>query len=358
MLNQTPLISASAQHTALPSNSQNGSTTDSFSATLAKHIQDNAAQKTADTPKDATKNSTASKDSTKNSSATKNSPASKDSKNSKKTEHTKTVPPDTSLATITALPVNAALTPLKVTVSESNLKGGSAGLSAAAHAKADNAKLAANAQLKGKTAPLAADNKPWTGAVTKTTRVSTAKTNSSILDIKITPKSPSTAELPAPGMMPSTQLPQSGLPSSTPTGTLATPLNHSAWPTEFSQKINWMTNKQIQIAELHINPPDLGPMSVVLTIKDNQATALFTSQHSAVRDAIQNALPQLRDSMADNGIMLGNATVSDHPARDNNNNNFLNQHANQGEQRGEGDAVASISTTTIRQQNGLVDTFA
>lgn len=370
MLNQTPNIpsAATAQRpdAAKPSNTQKGSTTDTFSTTLAKHIKDKSAQKAADAPKDTTKNGTASKGSTNDSTASKDS-----AKGNKKSDHAKAITPDTSLATITALPVNAALTQLKITAtaSELNLKNGTASLSDAAQLKTDKLKLTTAARLKGDAAKLAPDGSNHDATASKTTLAATkievaitsaAKTDTSILNIKTAPKVPSTAELAPSGMLPSTQAPQSGLPPTTPaTSTIATPLNHNAWPTEFSQKINWMTNKQIQVAELHINPPNLGPMSVVLTIKDNQATALFASQHSAVRDAIQNALPQLRDSMADNGIMLGNATVSDQPSRDNNNNsNFMNQQSNNREQMGESEAAESISTATIRQHNGLVDTFA
>ncbi|MDP1996718.1 MAG: flagellar hook-length control protein FliK, partial [Gallionella sp.] len=70
---------------------------------------------------------------------------------------------------------------------------------------------------------------------------------------------------------------------------MTTPLGNNNWANEFSQKINWMSTQQNQIAELHLNPPDLGPLDVVLKVSGNQATALFTSPHGAVRDAVENA---------------------------------------------------------------------
>ncbi|HEU0282236.1 MAG TPA: flagellar hook-length control protein FliK, partial [Gallionella sp.] len=98
--------------------------------------------------------------------------------------------------------------------------------------------------------------------------------------------------------------------------TIATPLGNNGWADEFSQKISWISTQQNQVAELHLNPPNLGPLDVVLEISDNQATALFTSPHGAVRDAVENALPKLREILADNGITLGNTTISDQPPRD------------------------------------------
>ncbi len=141
---------------------------------------------------------------------------------------------------------------------------------------------------------------------------------------------------------------------------IAAPLGSSAWPDEFSQTVSWISTRQNQIAELHLNPPELGPMSVTLTINDNQATALFSSPHSAVRDAIENALPKLRESLADNGIMLGNATVNDQAPRDSGAGNFANQHPHT---RTDSVHTARTEPTSspamvTRRHNGMVDTFA
>lgn len=144
--------------------------------------------------------------------------------------------------------------------------------------------------------------------------------------------------------------------------TITAPLGHSAWPAEFSQKVSWISTQKNQVAELHLNPPDLGPINIVLKISDNQATALFTSPHSAVRDAIENAIPKLRESLADNGIMLGEATVSDQAPRDNS-ANHMNHRAysrttTDNTDTAESSALASLPLTTARQHKGMVDTFA
>lgn len=148
--------------------------------------------------------------------------------------------------------------------------------------------------------------------------------------------------------------------------TIATPLNSNGWADEFSQKISWMSTQQNQVAELHLNPPDLGPLDVVLKISDNQATAMFTSPHSAVRDAIENALPKLREVLADNGIMLGNATVSDQTPRDGNSAGFMNQRGDTPARReipgitseSTNASLSPIQLTPASRHNGMVDTFA
>lgn len=148
--------------------------------------------------------------------------------------------------------------------------------------------------------------------------------------------------------------------------TISTPLGNNGWAEEFSQKISWISTQQNQVAELHLNPPNLGPLDVVLKISDNQATALFASPHGAVRDAVENALPKLRELLADNGIMLGNTTISDQSPRDRSMNEFMNQGSGRGvrhEVSGiapepAGSLPVAAQTVTARRHNGMVDTFA
>lgn len=147
--------------------------------------------------------------------------------------------------------------------------------------------------------------------------------------------------------------------------TVSTPLNSPAWPDDFSQKISWMISQKNQVAELHLNPPNLGPLDIVLKVSDNQATALFASPHANVRDAVENALPKLRELLADNGIMLGNATVSDQSARDRAPQEFASRQSatsaggDSGKEVGEASVSGGLAPATSgRRHNGMVDTYA
>lgn len=99
-------------------------------------------------------------------------------------------------------------------------------------------------------------------------------------------------------------------PESLPALPVAPRVGSTEWGGAVGEKVVWMANQSHQVAELHLNPPNLGPLEVRLTISNDQASALFVSHHSAVREAIETALPRLREMLADNGIMLGNVTVS------------------------------------------------
>ena len=88
-----------------------------------------------------------------------------------------------------------------------------------------------------------------------------------------------------------------------------------AWDQQLGQKVVWMAAGGDQSATLTLNPPDLGPLQVVLTVTNDQADAAFMSAQPEVRQALEAALPRLRDMMAEAGIAFGNATVSDGAAQ-------------------------------------------
>jgi hypothetical protein len=91
---------------------------------------------------------------------------------------------------------------------------------------------------------------------------------------------------------------------------LQTPVGDSGWDEALGQRVLLMVSSQEQVAELSLNPPDLGPLQVTLSISNDQATATFVSQHADVRQALEAALPRLKEMMAESGINLGGASVS------------------------------------------------
>ena len=92
--------------------------------------------------------------------------------------------------------------------------------------------------------------------------------------------------------------------------TLQAPVGSSSWGDALGQKVVWMAGQQTQVAELHLNPPNLGPMEVRLSVSNDQISAMFVSHQPAVREAIEAAMPRLREMFADSGLTLGNTTVS------------------------------------------------
>jgi flagellar hook-length control protein FliK len=93
--------------------------------------------------------------------------------------------------------------------------------------------------------------------------------------------------------------------------TIQAPLRSVAFNQEFGDRLVWMATRHAQSAELTLNPPQLGSVEVRLSMNGNEAGAQFYSANPQVREALDQALPKLREIMAGAGITLGQATVSD-----------------------------------------------
>lgn len=138
-------------------------------------------------------------------------------------------------------------------------------------------------------------------------------------------------------------------------------LGAAGWDNALGQKVLWMASNQQQVAELSLNPPDLGPLQVVLSISDDQVSAMFISQQADVRQALEAALPRLKEMMADSGINLGNTTVSADSTRQ---QAESEQQNHSGARSGKGNGQMTMpgidaGANPIRSGgNSLVDTFA
>lgn len=96
---------------------------------------------------------------------------------------------------------------------------------------------------------------------------------------------------------------------SVPRFNVPTPVGSENWGADIGRQMIRMGADGHHVAELNLNPAGLGPLKVTLTMGDGQAQALFASAHESVRRAVEAALPQLRDTLAGQGIQLGQVSV-------------------------------------------------
>nr|WP_301288345.1 flagellar hook-length control protein FliK [Natronospira proteinivora] len=72
-----------------------------------------------------------------------------------------------------------------------------------------------------------------------------------------------------------------------------------------------MKGQGIDRAEIKLNPPHLGPLEIRVAVTQEQTSLLMSSQHALTRDALEQALPRLREMLQDKGLEMGDAEVSD-----------------------------------------------
>lgn len=143
------------------------------------------------------------------------------------------------------------------------------------------------------------------------------------------------------------------------TGSIAAPLGSPQWAPAFSEQMVQIGTQQggtLHHAELRLDPPDLGPLRVSISMQGDQATATFISPHASVRSAVEAALPQLMQALADAGISLGDTSVGEQDARE-----FAAENTRRGSGADTNDADdghAPAQAVVPARPRGLVDTFA
>ena len=144
---------------------------------------------------------------------------------------------------------------------------------------------------------------------------------------------------------------------------ISTHLRDSLWSQQFSEKIIWLSKNGQQSAQININPPELGPVQITLNLSGDQAKLVFASPHAEVRQAIESALPQLKEMLSATGISLGQTNVGANMAQQNPDNPY--QTGNGKRLTGENailpanDKALSMGASSVLQRGrGMVDLFA
>ncbi|SHK38566.1 flagellar hook-length control protein FliK [Marinobacter antarcticus] len=119
------------------------------------------------------------------------------------------------------------------------------------------------------------------------------------------------------------------------------PVNHAEWGDKLMGKLSWLTAKNLSVAEIHLTPPDMGPMEVRVRVHNDQATITVHAANPVVRDQLELHSHRLRDMLGEQGLSLAQFDVSD---------NSQNQRGEQG--AGDGDGSSSGSGAELSAADG------
>jgi flagellar hook-length control protein FliK len=88
------------------------------------------------------------------------------------------------------------------------------------------------------------------------------------------------------------------------------PVGQQGWDQAVGERVLWMTRHGLQEAKIELHPRELGPVEIRVSVQDDQASVAFTTHSPAARDALEAAMPRLRDMLADSGLNLAQSDVS------------------------------------------------
>ncbi|MBZ0329285.1 flagellar hook-length control protein FliK [Halomonas sp. ANAO-440] len=93
---------------------------------------------------------------------------------------------------------------------------------------------------------------------------------------------------------------------------LPAPVQGQAWTGQLGQQlVQFARLGGEQQIEMKLNPAELGPLSITLKMTEQGAQAQFLSAHAQVRQVLEQAIPQLREALAEQGISLGETSVGE-----------------------------------------------
>ena len=85
---------------------------------------------------------------------------------------------------------------------------------------------------------------------------------------------------------------------------------------QLTEKVRWMINSRNISAEIRLDPPDLGGMNIKVNLSGDSASVSFIVQSQHARDALDQAVPRLREMLEEHGIELGQSSVHQESAGD------------------------------------------
>jgi flagellar hook-length control protein FliK len=127
--------------------------------------------------------------------------------------------------------------------------------------------------------------------------------------------------------------------------------------------VRWLVGQNIGTAQIRLNPAELGPVELRVNVSGDQVSVAFNSQFGVVREAIEAALPKLREMLESQGLNLAEADINQGDTADNQNGQDANvanddRLALDGSLDGADPAVSNIAANVVElSSSNFVDQF-
>ncbi|HAS63842.1 MAG TPA: flagellar hook-length control protein FliK, partial [Vibrio sp.] len=86
-------------------------------------------------------------------------------------------------------------------------------------------------------------------------------------------------------------------------------LNREMASEQVSERIQMMLSKNLKNIDIRLDPPELGRMQIRMNMNGDNATVHFTVANQQARDIVEQAMPRLREMLAQQGLQLGDTSV-------------------------------------------------
>lgn len=139
---------------------------------------------------------------------------------------------------------------------------------------------------------------------------------------------------------------------------LNAPLSTPAWGRELGQHVVIAARADEQHISLRLNPANLGPLQIELKVLDQQAQVQFLSPHAQVRGAVEQAIPQLREALAEQGITLADTSVGEQrQQQQNTGSDRPSSHAGHSTAEAQSDDATIVAAPTQPLADGRINVY-
>lgn len=131
------------------------------------------------------------------------------------------------------------------------------------------------------------------------------------------------------------------------------------WNSAVGDRMVWMLKGGVASASMRLNPPEMGPLEIKISIDNDQANVSFVAQNAGAREALEQALPRLREMLEANNIQLADVDVKQRDAQQGDTEQGEKGQANTNmAANSEGDDATGTVISSAVTGVGLVDLFA
>ncbi|MEY4588625.1 MAG: hypothetical protein RL497_701 [Pseudomonadota bacterium] len=79
---------------------------------------------------------------------------------------------------------------------------------------------------------------------------------------------------------------------------------------DLAEKTGWMIKHKLDTAEIQLDPPELGPITVKIHTHQEQVSVTFIVNNPQVREAMDQTMQRLKDLLQEQGVMLAHSDVN------------------------------------------------
>ncbi len=147
--------------------------------------------------------------------------------------------------------------------------------------------------------------------------------------------------------------------SATPTLQVHASVGSDEFSQGLSDRVSWMVNSGVNNAKLQVNPPQLGPIELSISVQGNQAQVSMTTHSAVTRDALEASSPQLREMLGAQGFGQVSVDISQRSFQDRSAYAAPYEWASSGDRSAAATpAVAATTVSTPRSSLGALDAYA